>query len=159
MYRIRIDEIRDDRIVKLCDEIVENGILKCGSIVGMFGFSDPTEIILQMEEFAENLAIRIMGLDKKDDPSEDEILAAVITEGIIGIDLAAIALGPITETDVIEDKAKKAKLRQYASELIEKGKEIASVCDIVHIDTMDEYKQKLGEMLMDELDRLNEDED
>lgn len=159
MYRIRIDEIRDDRIVKLCDEIVENGILKCGRIVGMFGFSDPIEIILQMEEFAENLAIRIMGLDKKDDPSEDEILAAVITEGIIGIDLATIALGPITETDVIEDEAKKAKLRQYASELIEKGKEIASVCDIVHIDTMDEYKQKLGEMLMDELDRLNEDED
>ena len=159
MYRIRIDEIKDDRIIKLCDENIGNGIIKCGKIVGMFGFSDPMEIILQMEEFAENLAIKIMGLDEKDDPSEDEILAAIITEGIIGIDLAAMALGPITETEFIRDEAKKAELRQYASELIEKGKEIASVCDIVHISTTDEYKQKLGEMLMDELDRLNEDED
>ena len=159
MYRIRIDEIKDDRLVKLCDENVENGILKFGKIVGMFGFSDPIEIILQMEEFAENLAIKIMGLDEKDDPSEDEILATVITEGIIGIDMAAIALGPITETEFIRDEAKKAELRRYTFELIEKGKEIASVCDIIHIDTMDEYKRKLGEMLMEELDKLNEDED
>ena len=159
MYRIRIDEIRDDRIVKLCDEIVENGILKCGRIVGMFGFSDPIEIILQMEEFAENLAIRIMGLDKKDDPSEDEILAAVITEGIIGIDLAAIALGPITESDAISDEGKRAKLQQYAFELLDKGKEIASISDAIQVGTFYDYKQKLGELLMDELDSLNEDED
>lgn len=158
MYRIRIDEIKDDKIVKLCDENVEHGILNCGRIVGMFGFSDPMEIILQMEEFAENLAIKIMGLDKKDDPSEDEILAAVITEGIIGIDLATLALGPITETDVISDETKKAKLQQYAFELLDKGKEIASVSDAVRVGTFYDYKQKLGELLMEELDRLNESE-
>lgn len=152
MYRIRIDEIKDDRIVKIHDENFEQGILKCGDVIGMFGFSNPMEVILQMEEVAENLAIRISGLEENDDPSENDILAAVITECIIGIDLAALSLGPIAETEIISDEAKRARLRKHAFELIEKGKEIASICDAVHISTMDEYKRKLGELIMDELE-------
>lgn len=159
MYRIRIDEIKNDKIVKLCDENVEHGILKCGRIVGMFGFSDPTEIIFQMEEFAENLAIRMSGIDETDDPGEDEIIATLIAECVIGINIAAIAIGPMAESDLISDEVKKAKLRQYAFELLEKGKEIASISDAVRVGTFYDYKQKLGELLMEELDRLNENED
>ena len=158
-YRIRIEEIQGDRLVKIYDEIAEHGILKCGDSVGMFGFSSPMEIILELQEFTENLSIQISGLDEKDDPDENDILAAVITECIIGINLAALALGPITETEAIKDEAKRARLRKHAFELVEKGKEIASLCDIIHVDTMDEYKQKLAEMLMDELDNWDENED
>lgn len=158
-YRIRIEEIQDDRLVKLYDEIVEQGILKCENAVGMFGFRSPMEIILEMREFSENLAIQISNLDEKDDPDDDDILAAVITECVIGINLAALALGPITETDVIRDEVKRSKLRKHAFEMIEMGKEIASLCDIIHVDTLNEYKQKLGEMLMDELDSMDKDED
>lgn len=152
MYRIRIDEIKDDRLIKIHDENFEQGILKCGKVIGMFGFSNPMEIVLQMEEFAENLAIRISGLEENDELSEDDILAIVITECIIGINLASIALGPITETGIISDEDKRIKLRRYAFELIEKGKEIARLCGIIHVDTMDEYKRKLGELIMDELE-------
>ena len=151
-YRIRIDEIKDDRLIKINDENFEQGILKCGEVIGMFGFSNPMEIILQMEEFAENLAIRVSGLDEKDDPGENDILAAVITECIIGINLATLALGPIAETGIISDEAKRIKLRKHTFELIEKGKEIASICDTVRVSTMDEYKRKLGELIMDELE-------
>lgn len=159
MYRIRIDEIKGDKIVKLCDENVECGILKCGRIVGMFGFSDPTEIVFQMEEFAENLAIRMSGIDEADDPDEDEIIAVMIAECIIGINIAALALGPLAKTDAIGDETKKAKLQQYAFELLDKGKEIASVSDAIRVSTFYDYRQKLGELLMEELDKLNEDED
>jgi len=159
MYRIRIDEIKDDKIVKLCDENVEHGILKCGKTVGMFGFENPTEIIFQIEEFAENLAIRMSGIDEIDDPDEDEIIATVIAECIIGINIAALALGPVAETDVISDESKKAKLRQYAFELLEKGKEISDLCDLIRVGTFYDYKQELGELLMEELDRLNENQD
>lgn len=159
MYRIRIDEIKDDKVVKLCDENVEYGILKCGKTVGMFGFSDPTEIVFQMEEFAENLAIRMSGMDEIDDPGEDEIIAVMIAECIIGINIAALALGPLTEGDAISDETKRAKLQQYAFELLDKGKEIASVSDAIRVGTYCDYKQKLGELLMEELDKLNESED
>lgn len=158
-YRVRIEEIQDDRLVKLYDEIVDHGILKLEDSVGMFGFGSPMEIILEMKEFSENLAIQISNLDEKDDPDDDDILAAVITECIIGINLAALALGPITETDIIRDEVKRSKLRKHAFEMIERGKEIASLCDAIHVDTLDEYKQKLGEMLMDELDKMDEEED
>lgn len=157
-YRIRIEEIQDDRLVKLYDKIIEQGILKCGDIVGMFGFDSPMEIILELEEFTENLAIQISNLDEKEDPDDEDILAAVITQCIIGINLAALALGPITETDVIRDEAKRTRLRKHAFELVEKGKEIASLCSIIHVDTIDEYKQKLGQMIMDELDAMDKDE-
>ena len=159
MYRIRIDEIKDDKLVKLCDENVEHGILKFGRIVGMFGFSDPTEIVFQMEEFAENLAIKMSGVDEIDDPNEDEIIAVMIAECIIGINIAALALGPMTESDLIRDEAKRAKLQQYAFELLDKGKEIASVSDAIRVGTFYDYRQKLGELLMEELDKLNESED
>ena len=159
MYRIRIDEIQGDKLIKIYDENVEHGILKFGRIVGMFGFSDPTEIVFQMEEFAENLAIKMSGVDEIDDPNEDEIIAVMIAECIIGINIAALALGPMTESDLIRDEAKRAKLQQYAFELLDKGKEIASVSDAIRVGTFYDYRQKLGELLMEELDKLNESED
>lgn len=158
-YRIQIEEIKGDKLVKVYDKNVDRGLLKTGDIVGMFGYENTLDIMYDVEEFVENLAIKMTGIEHEEDLDDDKFLATVITECIIGINIAAMALGPISEARVIKDERKNLKLKQYAYDLLDKGKEIGSLCDSIKVGTMDDYSRKLGEQLMDELDDLNKRDD
>lgn len=158
-YRVRIEEIKGDKLVKLFDENIDKGIMKMGDTVGMIGFNDPMEIMLDVEDFIQHLAIKMTGLNEEDEPDEELILAAAITECVIGINLAAMAIGPVSESGLIKDEGKNLKLKKHALELLEKGREISKISDIIEVSSMEDYKKKLGELLMEELDKADENND
>lgn len=156
-YRVRIEEIQGDKLIKLFDKNIDKGIMKMGDTVGMIGFNDPMEIMLELEDFIQHLAIKMTGLNEEDDePDEELILAAAITECVIGINLAAMAIGPVSEYGLIKDEKKNLKLKRHALELLEKGREISKLSGIIEVSSMEDYKKKLGELLMEELDKAEE---
>lgn len=155
-YRVRIEEIKGDKLIKLFDKNIDKGIMKMGDTVGMIGFNDPMEIMLELEDFIQHLAIKMTGVGEETEPDEELILAAAITECVIGINLAAMAIGPVSEYGLIKDEEKSLKLKRHALELLAKGKEIAKLSGIIEVSSMEDYKKKLGELLMKELDKADE---
>lgn len=155
-YRVRIEEIKGDKLVKLFDENIDKGFMKMGDTVGIIGFDNYMDIILEVEDFIQNLAVKMVGLNEEDEPDEELVLATAITECVIGINLAAMAIGPVSEYGLIKDESKCLKLKRHALELLAKGKEIAGLSGIIEVSSMEDYKKKLGELLMEELDKANE---
>lgn len=155
-YRVRIEEIKGNKLIKLFDENIDKGIMKMGDTVGMIGFNDSMEIMLELEDFIQHLAVKMVGVNEEDELDEELILAAAITECMIDINLAAMAIGPVSESDLIKDEEKNLKLKRHALELLEKGKEISKISGIIEVSSMEDYKKKLGELLMEELDKADE---
>lgn len=155
-YRVRIEEIKGDKLVKLFDENIDKGIMKMGDTVGMIGFDNPMDIMMEIEDFIQHLAVKMVGVNEEDELDEELILAAAITECVIGINLAAIAIGPVSESGLIKDESKNLKLKRNALELLEKGKEISKISGIIEVSSLEDYKKKLGELLMEELDKADE---
>lgn len=158
-YRVRIEEIKGDKLVKLFDKNIDKGIMKIGDTVGMIGFNDPMEIMLELEDFIQHLALKMTGLNEGDEPDEELVLAAAITECVIGINLAAMAIGPVSEYGLIKDEEKNLKLKRHALELLAKGKEISKLSGIIEVSSMEDHKKKLGELLMEELEKAEENDD
>lgn len=155
-YRVRIEEIKGDKLIKMFDENIDKGIMKMGDTVGMIGFDNPMDIMMEVEDFVQHLAVKMVGLNEEDEPDEELILATAITECVIGINLAAMAIGPVSESGLIKDEEKNLKLKKNALELLAKGKEISKISDIIEVSSMEDYKKKLGELLMEELDKADE---
>lgn len=158
-YRVRIEEIKGDKLVKMFDENIDKGIMKMGDTVGMIGFDNPMDIMLEVEDFIQHLAVKMVGLNEEDELDEELVLAAAITECVIGINLAAIAIGPVSESGLIKDESKNLKLKRHALELLEKGKEISKISGIIEVSSLEDYKKKLGEILMEELEKADENDD
>ena len=115
---------------------------------GFVGIKSQKEALQLLDAMLENLAITVTGIDK-DNISHQNLLDAVLMQGVFAINMATLALGPASEYD--EFKKESGKLLDITSRLMGIARDVANLSPNMHVMTEDELREALGKQLMDEL--------
>ena len=107
------------------------------------------ELLQMLSAMLENLAMKLIGVDD-DNRDHQDLLDAVLLQGILAVDLASLALGPASEYG--EFKKESRKLFDITSRLMGLGRDMANLSPNMHVMTEKELHEALGKILMDELD-------
>ena len=115
---------------------------------GFVGIKSQSEMLQLLDAMLENLAMTVTGVDENNRGHQD-LLDAVLMQGILAINMATLALGPASEYD--EFKKESGKLLDITSRLMGIARDVANLSQNMHVMTEDELREALGKQLMDEL--------
>ena len=123
-------------------------IMVTDEFVGFIGIKSQKEMLQLLDAMLENLAMTVTGVDE-DNKSHQDLLDAVLMQGVLAINMATLALGPASEYD--EFKKESGKLFDITSRLMGIARDVANLSPNMHVMTEDELREALGKQLMDEL--------
>lgn len=119
--------------------------------IGIIGIRSQKEMLQMLDSMLENLAMILTDLDK-DSHDHQDLLDAVLLQGILAVNLASLALGPASELN--EFKKESGKLFDITARLMGIGRDMANLSSNMHVMTEEELHEALGKSLMDELDQI-----
>lgn len=119
--------------------------------VGFIGIKSQKELLRMLDAMLENLAMTLTGVDE-DNHDHQDLLDAILMQGILAINMAALALGPASEYD--EFKNESGRLFDITSRLMGIGRDVANLSPNLHVMTEDDLRKAIGRQLMDELDEI-----
>lgn len=120
--------------------------------VGFIGIKNQKELLRMLDAMLESLAMSLTGVDE-DNHDRQDLLDAILLQGILAINMATLALGPASEHD--EFKKESGKLFDITSRLMGIGRDMANLSPNMHVMTEDELREAIGKQLMDELDEID----
>lgn len=136
-----IQEINFSKLIMVTDDSV-----------GFIGIKNQKELLRMLDAMLENLAMSLVGVDE-DSHDRQDLLDAILLQGILAINMATLALGPASEYD--EFKKESGKLFDITSRLMGIGRDMANLSPNMHVMTEDELREAIGRQLMDELDEID----
>ena len=124
-------------------------IMVTDEVVGFVGIDGQRDLMHLLDVMLENIAIQMTGFDDEHKDHQD-VLDAVIMQGILAINLAILAIGPASEYKELEKES--VKLFNITSKLMGIGRDLANLSPNMRVMTEDELREALGKQLMNELE-------
>ena len=126
-------------------------IMVTDEFVGFVGIKNHKELLQLLDAMLENLAMTVIGVDK-DNRNHQDLLDAVLMQGVLAINMATLALGPASKYD--EFKKESSKLLDITSRLMGIARDVANLSPNMHVMTEEELYEVLGKQFMNELDDI-----
>lgn len=139
----------EERVVQEID--FNKMIMVTDDSIGIIGIRSQKEMLQMLDSMLENLAMILTDLDK-DSHDHQDLLDAVLLQGILAVNLASLALGQASELN--EFKKESGKLFDITARLMGIGRDMANLSPNMHVMTEEELHEALGKSLMDELDQI-----
>ena len=139
----------EERVVQEID--FNKMIMVTDDSIGIINIKSQRELLQMLDAMMESLAMKLAGVDD-DNHDHQDLLDAVLLQGILSVNLASLALGPASELD--EFKRESSKLFDITSRLMGIGRDMANLSPNMHVMTEEELHEALGKSLMDELDEV-----
>ena len=124
-------------------------IMVTDEFVGLVGIDGQRDLMHLLDAMLENIAIQMTGFDEEHKDHQD-VLDAVIMQGILAINLATLAIGPASGYKELEKES--VKLFDITSKLMGIGRDLANLSPNTIVMTEDELREALGKQLMNELE-------
>lgn len=121
--------------------------------IGIINIKSQKELLQMLDAMMENLAMKLINIGD-DNRDHQDLLDAVLLQGILAVNLASLALGPASELN--EFKKESGKLFDITARLMGIGRDMANLSPNMHVMTEEELHEAIGKSLMDELDEIEE---